>query len=82
MLDGLSKSNLNVGGRVIEQGDQYYMVRGLGLIRSLADIENALVTTKGGKPVLVKNIAQVSIGNIPQTGIVGINNRDGCQWER
>jgi cobalt-zinc-cadmium resistance protein CzcA len=76
VLDSLSKSNLNVGGRVIEQGDQYYMVRGLGLIRSLADIQNALVTTKGGKPVLVKNIAQVSIGSIPQTGIVGLDNRD------
>lgn len=76
VLDSLAKSNLNVGGRVIEQGDQYYMVRGLGLIRNLSDIENALVTTKGGKPVLVKNIAQVNIGNIPQTGIVGINNRD------
>ena len=76
VLDSLAKSNLNVGGRVIEQGDQYYMVRGLGLIRSLADIENALVTTKGGKPILVKNIAQVNIGNIPQTGIVGLDSRD------
>ena len=38
VMDALSKSNVNVGGRVIELGDQYYMVRGLGLIKSLDDI--------------------------------------------
>ena len=36
VIEALSKSNMNVGGRVIEMGDQYYMVRGLGLIKSLA----------------------------------------------
>ena len=76
VIESLSKANLNVGGRVVEKGDQYYMVRGLGLIASLVDIENALVTTKGGKPVVVKNIAQVSISNIPRTGIVGLNDKD------
>ncbi|TWJ18830.1 efflux RND transporter permease subunit [Geobacter argillaceus] len=76
VIDSLSKANLNVGGRAIEKGDQYYMVRGLGLIKSLADIENALVTVKSGKPVLVRNVAQVSIGNIPRTGIVALNDRD------
>ena len=76
VIDSLSKSNLNVGGRVIEKGDQYYMVRGLGLIKSLKDIEDALVVSKNGKPVLVRNIAQVSIGNIPRTGIVSLNDQD------
>jgi len=76
VIDALSKSNLNVGGRTIEMGDQYYMIRGLGLIKSLRDIENALVTTRNGKPVLVSNIAQVTIGNVPRTGIVTINRND------
>ena len=76
MIEALSKSNINVGGRVIEMGDQYYMVRGIGLIKSLADIENNVVSYKGGKPVLIKNIAQVSLGNIPRTGIVIYNNND------
>ncbi|MBF0536834.1 MAG: efflux RND transporter permease subunit [Nitrospirae bacterium] len=75
-IDALSKTNLNVGGRVIEMGDQYYMVRGLGLIKSLADIENALIAVKNGKPIIVRNIAAVSIGNIPRTGIVGLNQKD------
>ncbi len=76
VIDALSKSNTNVGGRTVELGDQYYMVRGLGLIKSLADIENNVVAYKAGKAVLIKNIAQVSLGNIPRTGIVIHNNHD------
>jgi cobalt-zinc-cadmium resistance protein CzcA len=76
VIEALSKSNLNVGGRVLELGDQYYMVRGLGLIKSLSDIENALVSYKNGKPILVKNIAQVNIGNVPRTGISALNEKD------
>jgi cobalt-zinc-cadmium resistance protein CzcA len=75
-IDSLSKSNLNVGGRVLEMGDQYYMVRGLGLIKSISDIENTLVSYKNGKPVLVRNIADVSIGNVPRTGIVALNQKN------
>lgn len=76
VIDSLSKSNMNVGGRVIEIGDQYYMVRGLGIIKNLSDIENSLIVYKNGRPILLKNIAQVSIGNIPRTGIVSLNNKD------
>ncbi|MCX5812233.1 MAG: efflux RND transporter permease subunit, partial [Proteobacteria bacterium] len=76
IIDSLSKSNINVGGRTIELGDQYYMVRGLGLIKSIEDIENNVVAYKSGKPILIKNIAQVSLGNIPRTGIVILNGND------
>jgi heavy metal efflux system protein len=76
VTDALSKSNINVGGRTIELGDQYYMVRGLGLIKSLTDIENSVVTYKAGKAVLIKNVAQVSLGNVPRTGIIIYNKED------
>lgn len=76
VIDSLSKSNLNVGGRPFEMGNQYYMVRGIGRIQNLQDIENTLVAYKDGKPIVVKNIAEVTIGNIPQTGIVGFNEKD------
>jgi cobalt-zinc-cadmium resistance protein CzcA len=76
VTDSLSKSNLNVGGRYIKSGDQYYMVRGLGLIKGIGDIENALVMVKNGKPILVKNIARVDIGTFPRTGIVALNDQD------
>ncbi|HXZ38426.1 MAG TPA: CusA/CzcA family heavy metal efflux RND transporter [Thermodesulfobacteriota bacterium] len=76
VIEGLSKSNINVGGRVVELGDQYYMVRGLGLIRSLPDIENSVIAYKGGKAILIKNVAQVKLGNIPRTGIIIFNKND------
>jgi cobalt-zinc-cadmium resistance protein CzcA len=76
VMDALERSNVNVGGRTLELGDQYYMVRGIGLIRSLEDIENNVVVYKNGKAVLIKNIAQVSLGNIPRTGIIIFNGND------
>ena len=76
VIDALSKSNINVGGRTIEMGDQYYMVRGLGLIKSLTDIEKSVVAHKGGKAILIKNVAQVSLGNVPRTGIIIYNKND------
>ena len=76
VIDALSKSNLNVGARAIEMGDQYYMVRGIGLIKNISDIENSLIANKNGKPILVKHIAQVNVGNIPRTGIVALNQND------
>lgn len=76
VIDALSKSNVNVGGRTVELGDQYYMIRGIGLIKSIEDIENNAVIYKNGKAVLIKNIAQVSLGNIPRTGIILFNKSD------
>jgi len=76
VIEALSKSNINVGGRTIELGDQYYMVRGRGLIRSLDDIANNVVAYKNGKAILIKNVAEVSLGNIPRTGIVMHNHQD------
>jgi cobalt-zinc-cadmium resistance protein CzcA len=76
VIEALGKSNMNVGGRTVEVGDQYYMVRGLGLIRNAEDIGKSVVAAKGGKPVFVENIAEVTLGNIPRTGIVIHNNND------
>ncbi|HVP92081.1 MAG TPA: efflux RND transporter permease subunit [Terriglobales bacterium] len=76
VIDSMEKSNLNVGGRVVEMGDQYYMVRGLGLIRSREDIENTLVASKNGQVILVRNVGEVSVANIPRTGIVGLGAQD------
>ena len=76
VIDALSKSNVNVGGRVIQLGDQYFTIRGLGLIQSLEDIQDNVVSYKNGKPILIKHIAQVTLGNIPRTGIVSHNKND------
>ncbi len=76
VIDALSKSNINVGGEPSNWATSITWCRGLGLIKSLEDIENNVVSYKNGKAVLIKNIAQVSLGNIPRTGIVIHNYHD------
>ncbi len=74
LLQALGNSNINVGGRTIDFGEQSVNVRGLGLIGSVDDIGNVVLRQSGGTPVLVKDVAQVQIGYLPRLGQAG---RDG-----
>jgi len=76
VYDAVNKSNLNVGGDVIEKNGQAFVVRGVGLIKSQQDIENVIVSYDNGNPILVKNIAEVHEGSMPRVGQVGLNNND------
>src|SRR5262249_31872248 len=62
VLDRVRSSTSEVGGRVLEIGGAQYMVRGLGYIRSLSDLENVSVTAKNGTPVLLRDLGSVSFG--------------------
>ena len=76
VFDAVSKSNINVGGDVIEQGDQAYVVRGVGLLDKLEDIGNITIKLNGSTPVLIKNVADVKIANKPRLGQVSYNEMD------
>ncbi len=76
VFDATNKSNLNVGGDVIEKNGQAYVVRGIGLIQSIQDIENIIVDDAGGNPILVKNVADVHESSMPRVGQVGLNGND------
>ncbi|OYX89527.1 MAG: CusA/CzcA family heavy metal efflux RND transporter, partial [Novosphingobium sp. 35-62-5] len=76
VLAALGKSDGNVGGQTINFGAQAAIVRGVGLIQSVAGIENVLVGTVNGQPILLKDVAHVQIGNAPRLGIAGYNNED------
>ena len=76
VLAALGKSDGNVGGQTINFGAQAAIVRGIGLIQSVSGIENVLVGTGGGQPVLLKDVAHVRIGNEPRLGIAGYNDQD------
>jgi cobalt-zinc-cadmium resistance protein CzcA len=67
----LNNSNVNVGGNTINIGPQVAVVRGVGLIRSIEDLGNTMITQAGGNPVLIKDVAKVIIGNKPRLGIAG-----------
>ncbi|SNZ13981.1 efflux RND transporter permease subunit [Hydrogenobacter hydrogenophilus] len=76
VVQAITNSNINVGGRAIDFGSQYFLIRGVGLIRNIKDIEQIVVAYHNGVPVLIKDLGEVRIGNIPRTGIVGLNNKD------
>jgi cobalt-zinc-cadmium resistance protein CzcA len=74
IITAISAGNSNVGGRTIAMGEQSVNVRGLGVIGSLDDIGNIVLTQQGGVPVLLSDVAKVQIGFTPRLGIAG---RDG-----
>lgn len=74
VYEAVSRSNINVGGDVIQKGSQAYVVRGLGLLESVEDIENILIDVKGTSPIRVKEVATVSVSSKPRQGQVGLND--------
>lgn len=76
VFEAVSKTNINVGGDIIERGEQAYVVRGVGLLESIADIENILIEVRGNTPILVKHVAQVHISAKPRLGQVGLQNEE------
>jgi cobalt-zinc-cadmium resistance protein CzcA len=71
LLQVLNNSNLNVGGNTIDIGSQAAVVRGVGLIKSIDDLANTMISQNGGNPVLVKDVASVVVSNKPRLGIAG-----------
>ncbi|MBU8882578.1 CusA/CzcA family heavy metal efflux RND transporter [Kaistella sp. DKR-2] len=76
VYDAVSKSNLNVGGDVIEKSGQSFVVRGIGLLKSIEDIENVIIRNDHGNPVLVKNVAAVHESSLPRVGQAGFNDKN------
>lgn len=72
----ITENNLNVGGDVIEKNGQAYVVRGIGLLTNIDDIENIIIDEINGTPVLVRNVAQVLESDMPRVGQVGLDEND------
>jgi cobalt-zinc-cadmium resistance protein CzcA len=67
----IQNANQNVGGQRLRLGEQSYTVRGIGLLKGVPDIENAVVTAEQGTPVRVRDVAATAIGAAPRLGVVG-----------
>lgn len=87
IITALGNANINVGGREIRIGQQSINIRGVGLINDggnddltqgykINDIENVVLTESNGVPVLLKDVAAVTVGNRPRLGICGRDNED------
>ncbi len=71
VIEAVERNNQNSGGNVIERGGQGFAIRGLGAIKSVADIENIVLTSVKGVPVFIRDIASVEIAPPPPSGILG-----------
>ena len=76
VLTALNNSNINVGGQTINFGDQAAVVRGIGLIHSLDDIRDTMISQNGGAPLRIRDVADVRVGYQPRLGIAGQDDAD------
>jgi cobalt-zinc-cadmium resistance protein CzcA len=72
----LASNNSNAGGGFYSQGGQFYYVRGLGLVKTLEDIGDVVVSTNNGIPTYVRDVGKVEIGYAPRLGQFGFMNQD------
>ena len=76
LFGALQRANANAGGGYIEEGHQQFLIRGIGLLRSAEDVLNVMVAERNGVPVLIKDIATLSVGSVPRQGVIGQDDED------
>ncbi len=76
VMDAVGQSNLNVGGKVIEENGMEFIVRGLGLIQSIGDLEKTVLAEREGTPIYLRDVATVQIGGDFRRGALDVNGRE------
>ncbi len=76
VFDAVAANNSNAGGSYIRQGEYALMVRGIGLVQSMGDLENIVVAAQKGTPVRVRDVGTVGIGTAIRFGILGKDRED------
>ncbi|MFD0668836.1 efflux RND transporter permease subunit [Ramlibacter sp. MAHUQ-53] len=70
LVDAIASNNANAGGGILPQGSEQFLVRGVGLIRTVDDIATIVVKEAGGVPVFVRDVAQVQLGHEVRQGAI------------
>jgi copper/silver efflux system protein len=76
VMNAVKESNLNVGGKTIEENGMEFVVRGIGLIHSISDLENIVVSQNNGMPIYLKDIATVQLGGDFRRGALDVNGNE------
>lgn len=76
VVEAVSKANLNVGGKVIEENGREYVVRGIGLIRGPQDLEQVVLSETNGVPVLLREVARVDLGGDFRRGTLDVDGEE------
>ncbi|HXI27174.1 MAG TPA: efflux RND transporter permease subunit, partial [Vicinamibacterales bacterium] len=75
VAQAVDANNQNAGGAQLDNGQQTMVVRGVGLIQAVSDIDSVVVASNGGVPVFVRDLGRVQVGGAPRTGIFGVDDR-------
>jgi Cu(I)/Ag(I) efflux system membrane protein CusA/SilA len=75
ITDAVRASNMDVGGSTIEMSEREYMVRGRGYLRGIKDIEQTVLKSQAGTPVLLSDVAHVEIGPDERRGLTELNGQ-------
>jgi len=76
VLEAVQQSNLNVGGKVIEENGMEFVVRGIGLVKSTADLETIVLMERNGTPIYLRDVATVQIGGEFRRGALDVDGRE------
>jgi cobalt-zinc-cadmium resistance protein CzcA len=76
VYSAIENNNQNVGGNILERNSDQYIVRGVGLIKDISDIENIVLKSHEGTPTYIKDVAEVKIGEAVRMGAAIINGTD------
>ena len=76
VVAAVSSSNANAGGSYLTLGSQSVNVRGLGLLQSIPEMQDVLITERNGVPVFLRDVADVHEGSEPRLGLVGVDHDD------
>ena len=71
VFTAVQKTNINIGGDMMIQNNEAFVVRGIGLLNDVNEIKNVIIQNNNGVPLLVKDVATVEISNVPRLGWVG-----------
>jgi cobalt-zinc-cadmium resistance protein CzcA len=76
VYNAVTKSNINVGGDVLESNGQAYVVRGIGILNDVSEVENIIITKINNVPILIKQVAHVNISGKPRLGWVSRDDEE------
>jgi len=78
VYSAIGSNNENVGGNLLEKGTDQYIVRGVGLIKNISDIETIVLKSAGGTPTYIRDVAQVKVGEAVRMGAAMKDGKDEC----
>src|SRR5688572_1858038 len=76
VMMAVEQSNLNVGGKVVEENGMEFVIRGVGLVKDISDLENVVLKQLSGTPIYLKDIANIQLGGDFRRGALDLDGRE------